>query len=72
MADKECRCNALARVVAGGVEFRNLRCPACVDAILEAKNELVRENNRLREWGALMTAPPSVPLEHPVDMTVTF
>jgi hypothetical protein len=46
--DRECRCHLLTRVVAGGAEFKGLRCPACIDAVLESKNEVVRENDRLR------------------------
>lgn len=42
-----CKCALLHKVQTGGVEFYNLRCPACADAIVEAKNELVRENQRL-------------------------
>ena len=46
--DDRCHCARLLRVLAGGVEFRALRGPFCIDAIMEAKNELVRENNALR------------------------
>lgn len=48
MITNPCQCNRLARVVVGGFEFKGLHCPHCVDMVLEAKNELVRENNRLR------------------------
>jgi hypothetical protein len=72
VADVRCRCHLLARVVVGGTEFRGLRCPACIDAILESKNELVRENNALRLGTVTGPAPPGVPLKHPVDPKAAF
>ena len=45
--NENCQCNKLMRVAVGQTEFRGLRCPHCVDAILEAKNEVIRENYRL-------------------------
>lgn len=46
MSDK-CRCHDLQQVLVGRFIYRGLRCPHCIDLILEAKNELVRENNAL-------------------------
>jgi hypothetical protein len=43
-----CHCNLLKKIVVGNIQFLNLRCPLCIDQVMEAKNELVRENNRLR------------------------
>jgi hypothetical protein len=43
-----CQCRKLTRVVVGGLEFLNLRCPHCIDSIIESKNELVREVARLK------------------------
>lgn len=53
----DCQCNKLKRVVVGGLELLNLRCPHCIDAIMEAKNELVRENNRLRQQAEVPLVP---------------
>ncbi len=39
----DCKCLLLANLTLGGNRFEGLRCPACIDAIIEAKNQLVRE-----------------------------
>lgn len=48
MSDK-CRCRDLQQIVVGRFVYVGLRCPHCIDLIIESKNELVRENNVLRE-----------------------
>jgi pimeloyl-ACP methyl ester carboxylesterase len=42
-----CYCAKIPTLVVAGVALDRLRCPDCVDAIVESKNELVRENQRL-------------------------
>ena len=47
MASDPCQCLKLQRVVTNSVTFYGLRCPHCVDSIMEAKNALVRRVNEL-------------------------
>ena len=44
-----CLCVGLqsVKVVVGHLECKGLRCPRCIDAIIEEKNRLVRENQRI-------------------------
>jgi hypothetical protein len=42
-----CYCVHLRQVHAGSLEFRGLRCPFCLDALLDKCNDLVRDNHRL-------------------------
>lgn len=49
MPSNVCRCDVLRHVRVGKYVFDNLRCPACLDAIVGAKNETVRESHRLEQ-----------------------
>jgi hypothetical protein len=55
---KRCLCAFIPKVAvrALGVELTGLRCPACVDAIVEKCNETTRDNYDLRRMVEGMAA----------------
>ena len=45
---KDCRCQEVQALLRRAGHHSALRCAACFAAVVESKNELVRENNELR------------------------